>query len=253
MQSSRLSNLRLLPRFLLAVSLISSLTACGGGSDDPAPTTTTTTAAVTTTTAATTTTTTTLMVITGTVATGAALSAATISVTCSTNSGIATSNADGTYTSAIGGGKGPCVLTATKGATILRSVTPGAGVANITPLTDLLTNYLATRAGTTAANLLSTTTGKAILSDSTALGDGQAGVVNLIKTTYNVTLSTTNFLTATIVTPTGGTQNDADKDLDLLKAKGTLLDADGKPTVSVLSTVVTEAGKIPYAPITGGT
>jgi hypothetical protein len=248
MQISRLSS------FLLAASLTSLLTACGGD-DDPAPTTTTTTttAATTTTTVATTTTTTASLVITGTVATGAALSGASIAVTCSTNNGAATSNTDGTYSATISGGKGPCVLTATKGATVLRSVTPGAGVANITPLTDLLTNYLATRAGTSVSNLLSTTNGTAILKDSTALTNGQADVVNVIKTTYNVTLSTSNFLTATIITPTGGTQNDADKDLDLLKAQGSLLDANGNPTTAVSNTVVTEAEKTPYSPITGGT
>lgn len=224
MQAQRRLKNRPVLGMVLTSAVVSLLVACGG-SNDPAST----------------------FNITGTAATGAALAGASIAVTCSTGTGATTSNADGTFSVGISDGKGPCVLTATKGATVLRSVTPGAGVANITPLTDMLTDYLATRAGTTAANLLSNTNGKAILSDSTALTDAQAGLVSLLKTTYNVTVSTTNFLTTTIVTPQGGTQSAADKDLDVLKSNGNVLDANGKPASSVLSQVVSAAQKtVPY-------
>lgn len=214
-----------------ALLAMSALAACGGGSDDVAPPA--------------------QLTITGTSAVGAALAGAAIAVTCSTGSGTATSGADGTFSASIGNGKGPCVLTATKGATVLRSVTPGAGVANITPLTDMLTDYLATRAGTTAANLLTNSSGKAILSDSKALTDAQSGLVNFLKTSYNVTLSTTNFLTATITTPTGGTQNAADKDLDTLKANS-LTTTNGTLTTAVSTAATNLAKSQPYT-VTGGT
>jgi len=211
---------------------MSALTACGGGSDNAAAPTA-------------------QLTIIGTAAVGVALAGAAIAVTCSTNTGAATSNTDGTFNVTIGDGKGPCVLTATKGATVLRSVTPGAGVANITPLTDMLTDYLATRAGTTAANLLTNTNGKAILSDSKALTDAQAGLVSLLKTTYNVTISTTNFLTTTITTPTGGTQSGGDKDLDVLRTSG-LTTTNGTVNTSVSTAANNAAKSNPYA-ITGGT
>ena len=220
----------------VALLALSALAACGGGTNYVAPVVTPPPVNLT---------------ITGTAATGAALAGAAVVVTCSTNSGTATSGTDGTFNVVIGDGKGPCILTATKGATVLRSVTPGAGVANITPLTDMLTDYLATRAGTTAANLLTNTNGKAILSDSKALTDAQAGLVSLLKTTYNVTISTTNFLTTTITTPTGGTQSAGDKDLDILKTNG-LTTPNGTLTTAV-STAATNLAKTQPFTVTGGT
>lgn len=213
----------------LAILGSAALVACGGGSGVPA------------------------LNVNGTAAVGAALAGAAIAVTCSTNSGSTTSNVDGTFNVVIGNGRGPCILTATKGATVLRSVTPGAGVANITPLTDMLTDYLATRAGTTAANLLTNTNGRAILSDSKALTDAQAGLVSLLKTTYNVTLSTTSFLSTAIVTPQGGLQNGGDKDLDLLKANGSVVDLNGSPTTATKGAVTGAAQQTPpFTAPTGG-
>jgi hypothetical protein len=214
------------------VGVSASLVACGGSDDDATSSSTT-------------------MIVRGTAATGAALSGASISVTCATGTGAATSNSSGNYSASISNGKGPCVLTATKGTTTLNSVTPGAGVANITPLTDLLTNYLATRAGTSVSNLLTNTNGKAILSDTQALTDGQNGVAAMLKTNYNVTISTTSFLTASITTPESGTQSASDKDLDLLKAAN-ILTSDGNVTSDASTTVKTEAAKTaPYVAPTG--
>ncbi|MES2125836.1 MAG: hypothetical protein V4463_01070 [Pseudomonadota bacterium] len=236
MSKSTMAGMQKHKRCGVALLALSALAACGGGTDYVPPPVVPPVVNLT---------------VTGTAATGAALAGAAIAVTCSTNSGTATSAADGTFNVVIGDGKGPCILTATKGATVLRSVTPGAGVANITPLTDMLTDYLATRAGTTAANLLTNTNGKAILSDSKALTDAQAGLVSLLKTNYNVTLSTTNFLTATITTPTGGTQSAGDKDLDLLKTNG-LTTTTGTLTPAVTTTAINLAKTQPFT-VTGGT
>ncbi len=216
-------------KWLSLVSMTAAVVACGGGGSSS-----------------------TTLTVRGTAAIGKALDGALVTVTCTSGTGSATSNSDGSYTVSITDGKGPCILTATKGATVLRSVAPGAGVINITPLTDMLIDYLATRTGTTAENLLNNIDGKAILSDTKALAEGQASVINLIKTTFGVSLEVENFLTATITPQTGSTaQNAADKDLDLLKTNN-VVTSTGTPAPNVIETVKTEAAKAPrYVANTG--
>ncbi|WP_373376705.1 hypothetical protein [Cupriavidus nantongensis] len=107
------------------------LTACGGGGGDSAPT-----AAPTAT------------KITGTAAVGAALGNATVQAKCAAGSGTATTAADGTFTLSIEGATRPCVLSVkTPDGTTLHSVleagTGTTAVANITPLTELVTASLA--------------------------------------------------------------------------------------------------------------
>ncbi|HJW57951.1 MAG TPA: carboxypeptidase regulatory-like domain-containing protein [Burkholderiaceae bacterium] len=214
-------------KWLAISAAAASLVACGGGGSDSS------------------------ISVTGTAATGAALSGANVTATCASGTGSATSGTDGTYNVSITNGKAPCVLVATKGATVLRSIAPAAGVANITPLTDMLVEYVATRAGTTPDNLLSNNNGKAIIGDTTALNQAQTGLVTLIKTNFNITISTTNFLTATITTPQGGTQSAGDKDLDVLKAAA-VITSEGKPQTTVITAVKTEAQKTtPYVATTG--
>ena len=106
------------------------LTACGGGGGDS----TTTAPAATK--------------ITGTAAVGAALGGATVQAKCATGSGTATTAADGSFTLSIGGATRPCVLSVkTPDGTTLHSVveagTGTTAVANITPLTELVTASLA--------------------------------------------------------------------------------------------------------------
>jgi len=193
------------------------------------------------------------LTIQGTAAVGKALDGAAISIQCKQGSASTTSANDGFYTATISNGKAPCVITATKSTLSLKSITPGAGIANITPLTDLLTNYLATRAGTSVSNLLSNSTGTAILSDTKAIADAQTEIVNVIKTNFGVTVSTTNFLTATLTTPSGGTQSDADKDLDLLTNQG-VLTSGGTASTNVVTATQTNAAQQPkYVPSTGAT
>jgi hypothetical protein len=196
----------------------------------------------------------TTMNVSGTAAVGKALDGATVSVTCASGTGSATTNASGSYTVSIQNGEGPCVLTATKGSTVLRSVTAGEGVANITPLTHLLVEFLAVRAGTSADSLLSNPNGKALLADTNALTDGQNSVATMLQTTYGITLSSTNFLTVSITPPSaGGTQSDSDKDLDVLMTKN-VVGTDGVPAATVVTSVKTEAQKQPpYVAPTGAT
>ncbi|SOY63331.1 hypothetical protein [Cupriavidus taiwanensis] len=106
------------------------LTACGGGGGDS----TSTAPAATK--------------ITGTAAVGAALGNATVQAKCATGTGTATTAADGTFTLSIDGATRPCVLSVkTPDGTTLHSVveagTGASAVANITPLTELVTASLA--------------------------------------------------------------------------------------------------------------
>jgi hypothetical protein len=108
------------------------LSACGGGSDSTIPATP---AAVTT-------------KITGTAAVGAALSNVVVSAKCASGSGTATTSADGSFTINIDSATRPCVLsvTAADGTTLHSVIEAGTGtsaVANITPLTELVTASLA--------------------------------------------------------------------------------------------------------------
>lgn len=111
------------------------LSACGGGGDSGQPAAQTPQA----------------QTISGVVATGAALSGASVNVTCASGSGAATTATDGSYSVPINGASLPCVLTATSSdsKTVLHSMVPGAGSmssgakASVTPLTELLLAQLA--------------------------------------------------------------------------------------------------------------
>jgi hypothetical protein len=86
--------------------------------------------------------------ISGTAATGAAMSGATVNIVCATGTGTATTGADGTYTATVTDGALPCMLSATSGTTTLYSILGGSGqttsaTANITPLSELLVAQLA--------------------------------------------------------------------------------------------------------------
>jgi len=116
---------RLLAPFKLALPLLLVLSACGGdGGDVPASGSIT---------------------LSGTAATGAAMSGAAIAVTCASGSGTATAANNGDYSLTLAGTL-PCVLTATSSdsLTVLHSVAAGTGApagvvrSNITPLSELL-------------------------------------------------------------------------------------------------------------------
>lgn len=189
--------------------------------------------------------------ITGTAAIGKALSGASVVVTCAAGTGSATSNADGSYTVTINSGKGPCLLTATQGTTVLHSVASGAGVVNITPLTDMLATYLATQAGTSVNNLLSNANGRGILQSSSAINAAQNAVASIMQTDFGVTLSSNNFLTATIVP--GSSRSATDTDLEnLLRAGAVNTNGAVSSVVNVIVRAVAEQA-IPFVAPSGAT
>jgi hypothetical protein len=204
----------------------SALVACGGGtSSGSSPTST----------------------VSGTAAVGAALANASITLTCKNGSGSATANSNGAYTATFAF-DGPCAITATGGAITIHSFAAGAGTFNVTPLTELLLNYIAAQLGTTVSGLLSgitsNTSYQSALSNSTVIANAQAAVAQLIKTQYGITLSSSSFLTVSFTPGQPG----ADADLDTLLTAGAIT-ANGQPTAA-LTAAATAAGAA--APISGG-
>lgn len=122
-------------KLYLAAIAAAALSACGGGSDTQSSAPATAPETPTT-------------KIAGTAAVGAALPNATVQAKCASGSGTATTAADGTFTINIPNATRPCVLsvTTTDGTTLHSVVEAGSGttaVANITPLTELITASVA--------------------------------------------------------------------------------------------------------------
>lgn len=169
--------------------------------------------------------------VSGTAAVGAALANASITLTCKNGSGSATANANGAY-SATFAFDGPCSITAAGGAITIHSFAAGAGTFNVTPLTELLLDYIAGQLGTTVSGLLSGIASnpsyQSALSNSTVIANAEAAVVLLIKNTYGITLSSSSFLTVSFTPGAPG----ADADLDTLLAAGAIM-SNGQPVASL--------------------
>jgi len=189
------------------------LAACGGGgsSDEPAPGATP-------------------LALTGVAATGAAISGQTVEAKCSSGTGTATSNADGSYTINVTGGVLPCVLKITPASgPALYSVATGTGssaTANISPVTQLVVASLT--GGDPAAYFTGfDATAAAAVTDASV-----TAAVSAVKTTLlaaGVDLGTIDVLAGTLTPATGTTAGNAyDQALDALAARlvtaGTTLD-----------------------------
>lgn len=165
------------------------LTACGGGGDSAPPPNSPQS-----------------QTISGVAATGAALSGATVNVTCSSGSGTATTGTDGSYSAPVSGASLPCVLTATSsdGKTVLHSLIAGSGsvssaTANVTPLTELLLAQLSGQdPAKYVAGFSATTTVTA--SDVTA---AQAALVKVLQGAGFDTSGINDFLGGTISAGSG--------------------------------------------------
>lgn len=214
--------------YILFVAVVLALSACGGGgggiSTQP-----------------------TMLSVTGVAATGLAIPSAGVSAKCQSGNGSATTTATGAYSLVISGGAMPCMLEVTNPAdgTKLHSVATGSGtsaVANITPLTELVTSRLlgqdplAYYAALSAGNLSSriSTAGITV---------AQADVVSALTGTVDAK-SISNFIStpmvaATLASPNGG--DALDKILDALSAKFT------KTQISQLSTLLASSSSIEVA------
>ena len=191
----------------------------------------------------------------GTAAVGAPLVGA-ITATCKTGTGSATSNSDGTYTVAIVGGVGPCLL-AIKPATgaTLYSITSGSGAtqtANITPMTSMLVTYLLNVPGMKAATpeaWFAQPVVKTLLTDTTGLStritrDFLPTLKALLPT---LSVNSTDFLfTAFVANPASAT----DADLEKLKTAG-VVTSTGAPSAATASALATSAAN--DTPVVGAT
>ena len=208
------------------------LAACGGGGDGDAA-----------------------LTVKGTAAVGAPLVGA-ITATCKTGTGSATSNSDGTYTVAIVGGVGPCLLKIqpATGAT-LYSITSGSGAtqtANITPMTNMLVTYLLNVPGMKAATpeaWFAQPVVKTLLTDTTGLSnritnDFLPALKALLPT---LSVNSTDFLfTAFVANPASAT----DADLEKLKTAG-VVTSTGAPSAAAASALATSAAN--DTPVVGAT
>ena len=208
------------------------LAACGGGGDGDAA-----------------------LTLKGTAAVGAPLVGA-VTATCKTGTGSATSNSDGTYTVAIVGGVGPCLLKIqpATGAT-LYSITSGSGAtqtANITPMTNMLVTYLLNVPGMEAATpeaWFAQPVVKTLLTDTTGLStritrDFLPTLKALLPT---LSVNSTDFLfTAFVANPASAT----DADLEKLKTAG-VVTSTVEPSAAAASALATSAAN--DTPVVGAT
>lgn len=168
-------------KLLAAVLCSVMIGACGGGGsspDTPTPTPAPTVEYLT---------------LIGTAATGKAITGAVIKVKCLAGTGITASGLDGTYSLIIAGGKLPCMLQLTNPAdsSKLHSLAVGTGssaIANITPLTEMVTArvfgnepavFFATFYATAAASAITTAILKVAQADVAAVLNGSLDTSNL--------------------------------------------------------------------------
>ena len=163
--------------------------------------------------------------LTGVAATGLAIPSASVNAKCQTGTGTATTTASGAYTLSVSGGALPCMLEVTNPAdgTKIHSVATGSGtsaVANLTPLTELVTSRLLGQdaavyfAGLSAANLATKVTTAAI---SAAQTDVVAALGGTVDTTAISNFISTPMVAATAASPSTGDAQD--KVLDALRTK----------------------------------
>jgi len=200
-------------RLLAAAIAAAALSACGGGGDYSSGSaagggsTSALTPASTT-------------AISGTAATGAALANATVQAKCASGSGSATTAVDGTFSLKIDNAVRPCVLSVqTPDGTVLHSIVEaGSGttaVANVTPLTELVT---AAVAGGSTSDFFNTF-GADAQAKLTPSGISDAVAAVRLSLAGTVDIAGMNPVTDTLVAANGNTPGNAqDQALDKLGA-----------------------------------
>jgi hypothetical protein len=200
--------------------MLLALAACGGGGDSTTTTPPTSTA----------------LSLSGTVATGAALAGATVSVSCASGTDNATTSASGTYSLSLTNGSLPCVLTATSAdsSIVLHSVAAGTGSgdasSNITPLSELLVAQLA---GSDPANFVAGFNSSTTIS-SNSVAAAQTTVLQALSAAGLDTSSVTDILSGSI---TAGSGSGYDGVLDSLQVKL----ADASTDLATLTSTVASA------------
>jgi hypothetical protein len=191
----------------------------------------------------------------GTAATGKPLAQATISIDCAQGSTSVVTDASGNFRATLNAVM-PCMIVATSGTTMLRSVAFAGGTFNVTPETDLLLSYLAAQLGTNetvlAGGFHANAQFQRVMANQSDVFAAQAAVALNLQQTFGVTLSTPDFL----VTPFAVGQPGIDSDLEALLARGAI-GANGEPSTGAVSLMSTAGAANPIAASpgtsTGGT
>lgn len=191
--------------------------------------------------------------VSGTAATGLALDGATITATCKSGNGTATSNASGTYSVTVVNGEGPCLIKAVKGTTTLYSVSTGVGAnqtANVTPLTNLFVTYLLNSGTSTPAASpeawFATSAVQATLADTAKVTTYIApfiAAVNALPGASAITIPTT-FLSTAFVAGSTPTSDPLDIVLEALKTAA-VVTATGAASTSTSTAIVQAADTVP--------
>ncbi|WP_146183177.1 PKD domain-containing protein [Limnohabitans sp. Bal53] len=161
----------------------------------------------------------------GTVATGKAIAGATIAVKCQTGTGAGTSTADGAYSLVVVGGKLPCLVQGINpiDSSKIHTVATGSGnsaVANITPLTEMVTGRLLTVEPSVFFAAFDTSVAASKITElkvKAAQNDVAMVLTGTVDTTALVDFIGTPLHAATGSNPTGGDAQD--KMLDALGSK----------------------------------
>lgn len=193
-----------------------------------------------------------VLTISGTAAVGAPIVLGTVTATCKQGTGSVTSDGNGAFTVTIADGEGPCLLKIVQPNGVpLYSITSGSAArqtAHITPLTNLLVEYLSNVPGMQAADPASwfaLPAARALLTDTTALATRVTqdflpvvqALLNNAGSSTTVSLST-DFLFGSNFTPTAG--NPIDDLLEELAAKN-VVTATGEPAPSTATILETSA------------
>ncbi|GAC1524043.1 MAG: hypothetical protein NVS3B11_24630 [Collimonas sp.] len=160
--------------------------------------------------------------ISGTAATGMAIANADISAKCRSGTGSAKTGSDGSYQVSVPNGTLPCVVEVTKPADgkKLHAISINGSLANITPLTELLsTRLMRVDMATVFSSFDADAIAKNVTSASikTAQGDVTTALKGIIDTSTLADFYSTPLKPATSSNPGGGDAQD--KLLDSLKAK----------------------------------
>ncbi|TFW16744.1 hypothetical protein E4L96_15775 [Massilia arenosa] len=231
-----LSGQKHIVKLLATAGLAATLVACGGGSDTP---------------------TTNKITVSGTAATGLAISGATITMTCKGGSANGTTGPDGTYSLTVQNTQaGPCVITVLTTGGSLRSIAQGDGAhANVTPLTELLVSYIGVQtgvgAGASASAFVNSPNVATVMTNPTVLSASVGQVIASIKPFIGDLIVPADFLTGPLQakTATSSANNAQDQILDALKLRGVITTA-GTPAANVVAAATANAAQ---HVVTGGT
>ena len=187
------------------------------------------------------------LTLTGTAATGAAISGGPVAVKCASGTGSATTNSDGSYTVSVSNGAFPCLAKVTTAdGTVLNSVVTGSGssaVANITPVTQLIVASLAGGDPTAYFAAFDATAASGVTSAKVAAA--QTAVVATLKAAGQDLSGLGDLLTGSLVPATNGSAGNAyDKALDALK---TAVTASGITLADLANTVIATSPNTPPA------